>query len=347
MSSNLNLKTVDVGKNMLTKIDVHLLTELEGLSIYENQFTAINLYSNKKLITFTANDNQLKNLDFRENENLFIVTINDNFLENLNVKNGFNTLIQQFNVKGNPNLTCIEVDDVDFSNTNFTQKDNTANYSIDCAPVNDDCSEAIPLIFGQQTPGDINSGTFTNATDCVAGTIIADVWFSITVPQTGEFSIEGSGFGGLLKFALYESCASASSISCGLNISLTNLTPGTVYYLKVWMEASTNKSTNANADQGTFTLKASESSVLSVDDFITLNNDLIIYPNPTSNKLNIKTLNSVIEQVEIYNLQGKRVLKMMNFKDKKDINVSNLSKGIYFIKAKTENGIVSKKLVVN
>ena len=36
-----------------------------------------------------------------------------------------------------------------------------------------------------------------------------------------------------------------------------------------------------------------------------------------------------------------------SFKDKKDINVSNLSKGIYFIKAKTENGIVSKKLVVN
>jgi Secretion system C-terminal sorting domain len=58
-----------------------------------------------------------------------------NQLTYLNVKNGnntnFNTTYSKFTI--NPNLTCIQVDDVTYSNTTWvTFKDASATYSLDC-----------------------------------------------------------------------------------------------------------------------------------------------------------------------------------------------------------------------
>ncbi|WP_397444971.1 leucine-rich repeat protein [Polaribacter sp. R77954] len=348
-SNNFSLKNVNVGDNQITALDVYFLTDLESLQCYKNQITTINLVSNTKLLAFVANENQLQIVDVRANTNLVWLDVDDNDLVSLTVKNHNNTKITQFSATGNSNLTCIEVDDVGYSETNWTQKDVTAIFSADCAPANDDCSFAIPLVFGQETPGDINSGTFTNATDCVAGPIIADVWYTITVPETGEFSIEGGGFGGLLKFAIYESCTSNSALTCGLNISLTNLTPGDVYYLKVWMEGEiSNKSAAINSEFGTFTLTANNTSVLSVDSVNEETPILMIFPNPAKEIVSIYLSNNIkIEQVEVYSILGDKV-KSEKYIDKSKItfNVSNLSAGIYFIRAKTTKGILSKKLII-
>lgn len=346
-SNNTSLKIIDVGENQLTDIDVHLLTDLESLSCYKNQLSNTNLYSNKNLLAFIANENQLKAVDIRENKNLFWIDVDDNLLENLTIKNGSNTKITTFSATGNPNLTCIEVDDITFSNTNWTNKDAQSNFSIDCAPANDDCSNAIPLTFGQQTPGDVNSGNANNNPTCATGNVIADVWFSVVVPDTGEFAIQGSSFGGQLKFAIYQSCASVAPIACGTSISLKNLTVGTKFYLKVWLEGA-SKNTNQTGS-GTFTITAQESSVLSVDDFTQVDVELILYPNPASTFVNIKMSdNSEINNIEINNLIGKRVLFEKTDNDRNlQINISNLSKGVYFIRTKTEHKIISKKLIIN
>ena len=346
-SNNTSLKIIDVGENQLTDIDVHLLTDLESLSCYKNQLSNTNLYSNKNLLAFIANENQLKAVDIRENKNLFWIDVDDNLLENLTIKNGNNTKITTFSATGNPNLTCIEVDDITFSNTNWTNKDAQSTFSTDCAPANDDCSNAIPLTFGQQTPGDVNSGNANNNPTCATGNVIADVWFSVVVPDTGEFAIQGSSFGGQLKFAIYQSCASVAPIACGTSISLKNLTIGTKFYLKVWLEGA-SKNTN-QTDSGTFTITAQESSVLSVDDFTQADVKLMLYPNPASTFINIKMSdNSEINNIEINNLIGKRVLfeKIDNDRNLL-INISNLSKGVYFIRTKTEHKIISKKLIIN
>lgn len=348
VSLNQSLNSIDVGENNISAIDVHLLKDLELLSIYKNQITEINLFSNINLISFIANDNQLKTVDFRENASLFHINLENNDLEHLMVKNGNNSGISIFNISDNPNLTCVEVDDVDFSNSNWTQKEATTNYSLDCAPANDDCSYAMPLVFGQQTPGDINSGTFANATDCVAGTIIADVWYSIIVPDSGEFSIEGSGFGGLLKFAIYESCGSTSPLTCGLNLSLTNLNPGDIYYLKVWMEASTS-SKSTNSDDGTFTLTANNSSVLSISSFNNEVSSLIVYPNPARKNVTISLSNSdsITKSIEIFGILGDKVIGNKIFDNSKIvIPVSDLASGVYFIRAKVDDKIITKKLII-
>lgn len=347
LSNNIKLKNVDVGENSLSTLEVHLLPNLETLSCYKNQLTLINTYSNSKLVSLICNENQLKHIDIRENKSLFWIDVDDNNLESLTIKNGNNSIITTLSATGNPNLTCIEVDDVNFSNSNWTNKDATASYSTDCAPSNDDCANAIPLTFGQQTPGDVNSGNANNNANCVVGNVIADVWFSVVVPQSGEFSIEGTGFGGNLKFAIYETCSSNNPISCGNAISLTNLTVGATYYLKVWLESASSRS-QVQSENGTFTIQANESSVLSVDDVTKLNNNLFVFPNPASSIVNIKTLNNdIIEKVELFNMLGKRVLSKKNNQYKKlTIDIANLPKGIYFLRTKIKNQITSKRLII-
>ena len=67
-----------------------------------------------------------------------------------------------------------------------------------------------------------------------------------------------------------------------------------------------------------------------------------LYPNPTSNILNIETKQK-ISKIEIFDLSGK-LLKSENGKDKK-VSVSNLTKGMYLIKLYTEIGVVNSKFI--
>ncbi|QOW10364.1 T9SS type A sorting domain-containing protein [Kaistella flava (ex Peng et al. 2021)] len=69
-----------------------------------------------------------------------------------------------------------------------------------------------------------------------------------------------------------------------------------------------------------------------------------LYPNPTSDVLNIETKQD-ISKIEIYDLSG-RLLKTSGRKDKQ-ISVSNLNKGMYLIKLHTESGVINSKFIKN
>ncbi|QOD59949.1 T9SS type A sorting domain-containing protein [Polaribacter haliotis] len=367
LSKNTKLTELNIGSNKLTSLDLSKLVNLERLDCFSSELPAIDISKNKKLYYADLSGNELENLDtygnialgrlkvdynklkyldFQNNINLVELNASFNELIGLNLKSGKNNILFNIDLKNNANLTCVEVDNVSFSTNNWPKRDAQTTFSTDCAPVNDNCSNAIPLTFGQPTPGDINSGNAANNATCVTGTVIADVWFSIIVPQTKEFSIQGSAFGGQLKFAVYDDCTATNTLACGENISLTNLTAGAKLYLKVWLETTgSNKSTNT--ENGTFTITAQDTSVLSVDNFAEFNNQFLVYPNPASSNFTISSENLKLENIEIYNLLGKKVFheKVKN-ESKIEINTSNFSKGIYLIKIKSENKIISKKLII-
>ena len=46
--------------------------------------------------------------------------------------NGNNVNVSTFNATGNPNLTCIQVDDAAWSTTNWTSIDAGASFNLDC-----------------------------------------------------------------------------------------------------------------------------------------------------------------------------------------------------------------------
>lgn len=70
--------------------------------------------------------------------------------------------------------------------------------------------------------------------------------------------------------------------------------------------------------------------------------ELVIYPNPTSDKVYIK--GEKVSEAEIYSMEGKRLNVSLN-RDQ-SIDVSHLPKGIYLLKLKIKNEITTKKLSI-
>jgi hypothetical protein len=66
-----------------------------------------------------------------------------------------------------------------------------------------------------------------------------------------------------------------------------------------------------------------------------------LYPNPTTNELNI-TSNTSIEKIEIYNLNG---VLQSTYLNKNNIDISNFNTGLYFVKVYIDNGISIQKFV--
>lgn len=70
--------------------------------------------------------------------------------------------------------------------------------------------------------------------------------------------------------------------------------------------------------------------------------NVIIYPNPSQNELNVLS-NSPISKIEIIDLNSKILL----VEKQSTINVSNLENGIYYIRISSENTRLIKKLIIN
>ncbi len=70
---------------------------------------------------------------------------------------------------------------------------------------------------------------------------------------------------------------------------------------------------------------------------------LNIYPNPTSGLIQIETPD--VKSVEIFNIQGRRVLAVTNGESK--IDLSNLSPGVYTIKIHTADKVYIQKIIRN
>jgi len=73
------------------------------------------------------------------------------------------------------------------------------------------------------------------------------------------------------------------------------------------------------------------------------NEDLTLFPNPTTSSFSINNEGSA--KVEVYNLRSNLVLST-TVNGKEAISVSKLSAGIYVVKIITDGSVVTKRLVV-
>ena len=74
-------------------------------------------------------------------------------------------------------------------------------------------------------------------------------------------------------------------------------------------------------------------------------NEISIYPNPTSDILNIQS-DVEIQEVYIYNCSGQLVMEKIQRGNLININTSDFEVGIYFVKTFTTNSVITKKLVI-
>ena len=80
-----------------------------------------------------CNENQLTELDLSNNPNLFELNCRNNLLTRLDVRNGNNLGLWYFTASFNPDLYCIDVDEVAYANYTW-EKDSGCAFSSDCFP---------------------------------------------------------------------------------------------------------------------------------------------------------------------------------------------------------------------
>jgi len=160
VSNNTALTILACASNQLSSLDLSNNTALEYLGCNNNQLSSLDVSNNTVLKYLLCGYNQLSSLDVSNNTALLGLNCVNNQLISLNLKNGNNTNNEFFNTRNNSNLSCIQVDNVAYSNANWSYgKDVTACFSKDCV-----------------TP------TFSPTTICAG--------YSISFPSTG--SVQGS-----------------------------------------------------------------------------------------------------------------------------------------------------------
>lgn len=168
-----SIKYLSISNNQLSDLDTSFNTNLIELNVSNNTLSSLLLPTNlNQLKTFNCSNNSITGdfnltgmgiglcpaqnlnnpLDFCPDT--ITINVSGNQLEFVNIQNGINSEISNFSATNNPNLTCIQVDDVNNIGINWI-KGSTAEYSEDCrfgeTYVPDDNFEQALITLGYDT----------------------------------------------------------------------------------------------------------------------------------------------------------------------------------------------------
>ncbi|MGB3607759.1 T9SS type A sorting domain-containing protein [Psychroserpens sp.] len=374
LTQNTQLETLILAINNLSAIDISNNPQLISLSLNENDLTSLDISNNLNLLQLFANDNDLNTLDvsllsnlenlgvfgndlialdLSQNSNLTTLFCNDNNLLSLNVQNGNNIIITNFEAQNNLDLTCIQVDDVTYSDTNWPNIDEQVFFSLDCTPSNDDCQSAQLLDVGT-----LINGTTVNATSNIGfnllncqgeGTIIFDVWYQFTAPTSGLITATATALinDADINLAIYDDCNTVLPLTCdSANVELSNLNPGQTYYVQIWFDEDSLLARSTLNTIRDFSFLVEDTSTLSAPDLGNTLNQLQLYPNPAKNSFSFSS-EIAIETVQVFDVTGKSILSVERLDAfTHTMDSSSFSKGLYFIRFSAEHKTITKKLII-
>lgn len=205
---------------------------------------------------------------------------------------------------------------------------------------------------------------FSNGGDTVAGTFSGDAnGTTVTGTLSGSFdtNVEAYGTLNLNDFGLGAYSGNVTRLKTELDVSLLAfgfLNIGTVTQTSYFYYDDTDgnlvfrTSTNVIDIDAAGTVinetirlyEALDRSTLSLNTNLTATNAIKLFPNPTSDILNIKSSNSTtFKSIQAVDLNGRTVLTINdNFET---INVSGLQSGLYILNLETSNGFISKRFI--
>jgi Leucine-rich repeat (LRR) protein len=131
-----NLIGINAKNNQLSgDIELFDIPNLEEIYLGNNNIESIDISETPLLRVYSVSNNNLEYIDLSSLDKLTTVLVSNCNLTYLNVKTGTNmSTLTAFDTRSNPNLTCITVDDIAYSETNWPHKDATASYNTDCNP---------------------------------------------------------------------------------------------------------------------------------------------------------------------------------------------------------------------
>ncbi|WP_420573987.1 hypothetical protein [Kordia sp.] len=138
LSNTPALKILRISGNQFQTIDLSHNSELTLLNLYGTPIETLDLSNNTLLEYlyvnfFASNQTALEELDLSNNPALKLLRAQSMInLRSLNVQNGNNTAITTFVVTNTPALSCIQVDDVAYSTTNWTAVDTSVTFNTNC-----------------------------------------------------------------------------------------------------------------------------------------------------------------------------------------------------------------------
>ena len=147
LTTNVDLEQLDIRNNPITTLAIDNNTALADLNCRSTSISVLNTASNINLAYLVCDQNSINSLDFSTNVNLLEVFCNDNELTSLNLANGNNTSINFVNFINNPNLTCIQVDDVTYSTSNWTSIDSQTSFNTNCSGGSVEVNEETKLVL--------------------------------------------------------------------------------------------------------------------------------------------------------------------------------------------------------
>ncbi|MEQ9230974.1 MAG: hypothetical protein RIF46_09830 [Cyclobacteriaceae bacterium] len=134
VNENIALANLNVSNNDIEELYVDQLVNLVELSCANSSLQELDVTNNPLLRKLYVNSANLTSLDLSQNPELRILWAHNNQLTSLNVQNGANELIvaktptANFRISNN-SLTCVRVDDVTYSTSEWTDIDEGVTFS--------------------------------------------------------------------------------------------------------------------------------------------------------------------------------------------------------------------------
>jgi Leucine-rich repeat (LRR) protein len=281
LGQNQELTQLFCNQNNLTSLDLTQTPSLTFTWCYNNSLTSLDLSQNTSLTDISCHTNSIGSLDLSQNTLLTSASIYSNSLTSLNMKNLSTTTLTSFFAAQNPNLTCIEVDDVAAANSVWTNIDPASSFSLDCTVY-----VASIAVQGQSGATTITSpgGTLQMEATVLPANADDDTYTWSVTFGTGSASIDVNGL-------------------------LTAITNGTVTVI-----ATAN---DASGVTGTEVITISNQD-LSVGEQVAIEN-IRLYPNPATSQLSINS-ELKIERIEIMNILGETVKTIVDPSNTVDVS---------------------------
>ncbi|MCO7184185.1 T9SS type B sorting domain-containing protein [Tenacibaculum sp. XPcli2-G] len=134
LSSNTNLIDLYIySDSMLQNLNISNNSKLENFHCINTSISSIDLSNNINIKDLTIGNSSITELDLSKNIKIEQLNLSHGILEKVNFKNGNNSSITQFYCIDNPNLTCFQVDNENYSKTNWIDIDDNSVFSTNCA----------------------------------------------------------------------------------------------------------------------------------------------------------------------------------------------------------------------
>lgn len=338
---NLNGLIYNAHKNISDLTGIEAFTELTSLTCQYLKVTTVDISSNTKLQKFNCSQNQITAIDVSKNINLTDLAVSHNTLTSLDVSNNIKLtqLSCDFNQLTSLDVSkCVELEKLATQINKLSSLDVSKNPKL----------ELLHCASNMISSLDLSNNVKLSDLQCQNLQLTA-----LDVSKHIDLTYLGCGGNQITKLDLSNN-VKLIDVNCYKN-ALTQLNMANGNNTEIFNKFNATKNPDLKCiqvDDASYSTtnwtKIDEGASFNVDcvyvgiDRQVNNIDLSIYPNPATSQITVDT-GEKIESIAILTVMAKTVKTIVPTNN--TIDISGLTKGVYFLQIQTEKGLVSKRFM--